>query len=103
MNSSCAWFEKNYAKAKVKNILIHPSNKVDKAAAFTHNVEIMSNSPLFNLLKSIRAFFKAFEAMDFNDLSSSHIQKLVDIHKLSVTDFLTEYTKKPLVTKRPDH
>jgi hypothetical protein len=45
-------------------------------------------------VKRIREFFKAFESLDFKDLSEQHIQRLVNTHKLSVTDLVTDYSKK---------
>ncbi len=95
MNRSSAWFEKYYLGLAVKRIIIHPAKKVESAAAFTHEVEVMSEYELKSFLKSIREFFKSFESVNFRDLSCSHIQKLLDSHKLTVNDLLNEYTKKP--------
>jgi hypothetical protein len=46
------------------------------------------------LVKSVREFFKAFEGLNFKDLSVAHTQKLVDAHGLSVASLLTDYSKK---------
>lgn len=94
MNRSSAWFDKHYAGMKVKRIVIHPANFVASAAAFTHEVEAMRESELKRFGKHIREFFKSFESVNFKDLSTTHIQKLVDAHGLSVEKLLSDYTKK---------
>lgn len=95
MNRSSAWFEKHYAGLIAKRVIIHPAKKVESAAAFTHDVEVMSETELKSLVKSIRNFFKSFESTNFRDLSIAHIQKLLNSHKLAVDDLLNHYTKKP--------
>lgn len=95
MNRSSAWFEKHYPGLTAKRILIHPAKMVERAAAFTHEVEVMSESELKSFLKATREFFKSFESLNFIDLSCSHIQKLLDSHKLTVNYLLNGYTKKP--------
>jgi replicative superfamily II helicase len=94
MNRSCAWFEKHYPGLKAKSIIIHPSNKVESAASFTHKVEAMRESELKQFVKACRAFFKAFETQNFNDLSAAHIHKTLQSHKLTVDDILGMYSKK---------
>jgi len=94
MNRSSAWFEKHCPGMKVKRIIVHPANFVASAAAFTHEVVAMRENELKHLVKAIREFFKSFESVNFKDLSTAHIQKLVDGHGLSVEKLLAEYTKK---------
>lgn len=94
MNRSAAWFDKHYQGMNVKRVIVHPSNTVQSAAAFTHETEAMREAELRKLVKSAREFFKSFEALDFKDLSAAHIQKLVDAHKLAVPDLLSNYSKK---------
>jgi len=94
MNRSSAWFEKHYPGMKVKRVIVHPSNTVQSAAAFTHDVEAMRESELKKLVKSAMDFFKSFESLNFKDLSTTHLQKLVNAHKLGVPDLLNGYTKK---------
>jgi hypothetical protein len=94
MNRSSAWFEKHYPGMSVKRIIVHPSNTVQSAAAFTHEVEAMREPDLRRFVKSAREFFKSFESVNFKDLSMAHIQKLVDAHKLAVRDLLNLYSRK---------
>jgi replicative superfamily II helicase len=94
MNRSSAWFDKHYAGSKAKRIIIHPSNAVASAAAFTHEVESMRENELKRFVKSIRTFFKSFESVDFNDLSPAHIQTLLNSHNLDISNLLSNYTKK---------
>lgn len=94
MNRSSAWFEKHYSGLKVKRVIIHPTHVVASAAAFTHDVEVMRESELKQFVKRIQEFFKSFESLNFSDLSVTHVQQLVNSHKLSVADLLGSYTKK---------
>ena len=77
-----------------KRIIVHPSNTVQSAAAFTHGVEVMREAELKKLVKSTREFFKSFESLNFKDLSTTHIQKMIDAHNLGVPELLTHYSKK---------
>lgn len=94
MNRSSAWFDKHYQGMTAKRIIVHPAYVVPSSAAFTHEVEAMRETELKHLVTQIREFFKAFEALDFNDLSMAHIQNLVDAHGLSVSEVLSGYSKK---------
>lgn len=94
MNRSSAWFEKHYQGLNAKRIIIHPANAVASAAAFTHDVEVMRASELKRFVKTIRGFFKSFESLDFRDISTAHIQKLIDSHNLSVAELMSDYSKK---------
>jgi replicative superfamily II helicase len=94
MNRSCAWFDKHYPKFDVKRLIVHPSNNVPTSAAFTHKVEAVRVAELKRLISSARAFFKSFESLNFKDLSPTHIQKLIDLHHLSVQNLMTNYSKK---------
>ncbi len=94
MNRSAAWFEKHYPGMNVKRIIVHPSHVVQSAAAFTHEVEATREVELKKLVKAAREFFKSFETLNFKDLSTAHIQNMVDAHHLSVSDLLSGYTKK---------
>lgn len=95
MNRSCAWFGKYYAGSKVKSVMIHPAKVLQKAAAFTHDVGIMEEGGLKQLVKAVRSFFTALESVDFSDFSEKHIQKLIDENQLSVPSLMSGYTKSP--------
>ena len=94
MNRSSAWFDKHYPGFTVKRLIVHPSNKVPSAAAFTHEVEAVREAELRKLVKSVREFFKSFESLNFKDLSTYHIQKLIDSHHLAVPELIILYSKK---------
>ena len=103
MNRSNAWFDKILSRMhNVKRIIIHPSHRVQSAAAFTHDdVEIMREEELRQFVKSVQAFFKSFESVNsFRDLSARQIQEFIKIHKLSVSDLLSGYSKKPRFARR---
>ncbi|MBI4222618.1 MAG: DEAD/DEAH box helicase family protein [Planctomycetes bacterium] len=91
MNNACAWFVKKYPGAKATKIMIIPTNKVNSSAGFNDEVKIMREKELGKLTKSVKAFFTEFKNLDFNDLSERKIQKLLNVHKLSVDDILKCY------------
>ena len=94
MNRSAAWFDKHYRGMQAKRLIIHPARLIERAAAFTHDVEGVTASELHKLEKACREFFKAFEGQNLADLSTQHIQKMVDAHHLSVDELLTSYSRK---------
>jgi replicative superfamily II helicase len=94
MNRSSAWFDKHYQGMGAKRVIVHPSNTVQSAAAFTHEVEAVRETELRKLVKSAREFFKSFESLNFKDLSTAHIQKMIDAHNLGVPELLNNYSKK---------
>lgn len=100
MNRSSAWFEKYYTGLKVKRIIVHPTKNIESAAAFTHEVEGMREIELKRLVRTIKEFFKSFESVNFRDLSAEHIQRLLDSHRLSISNLLGNYTIKLKDTRR---
>jgi replicative superfamily II helicase len=94
MNRSSAWYDKHYPGMSVKRVIVHPTNTVQSAAAFTHEVEAVREPELRKLVKSIRQFFNSFESVDFKNLSTAHIQTLIDSHHLTVANLTTDYSKK---------
>lgn len=94
MNRSSAWFEKHYPGMQVKRIIVHPANATSSAASLTHEVEGMRVTELKRFVKSIRDFFKSFESLNFNDLSATHVQQLIDSHGLSIDSLITKSTTK---------
>lgn len=95
MNRSSSWFDKHYSGMKVKRILIHPSKNETSAASFTHEVDVMRDAHLKQLVRHVRDFFKSFESLEFSDLSVEHTQKLVNMHELSIPSLLSKYSKQP--------
>lgn len=93
MNRSSAWFEKHYVGMKVKRLVIHPAGKIESAAAFTHKVEGVREADLRNLVKAVQGFFKEFEAQNLKDLSVANIQDLLNVHKISVADVISQYSR----------
>ena len=94
MNRSSAWFERYYSGARVKRLIVHPTHKIHRSAAFTHEVEVVRVAELQKLTKAVREFFKNSERLDFRSLSTRHIQTLVDSHGLSVESLLAKYSRR---------
>ena len=94
MNQSSAWFTKHYKSSKVKRILIHPARTLDKSAALTQETHSMDKGSLTKFVQAVRQFFNSFKNVEFQDLSESHIQQLIDDNKLSVTALFEGYTRR---------
>jgi hypothetical protein len=95
MNNASAWFQKKYSGAKVKRIMIIPTKLISRAAGFTDNVEIMRETKLKKLRDNVRAFFNEFRTLDFSNLSENKIQNFIDLHNLSVSNLLEDYSEEP--------
>lgn len=94
MNSSCAWFDRNYSRVSSSRVMIIPTRMLANAAAFNDpSVQIMDRYGLGRLVKNTRLFFREFKNMDFNDLSEKKTQELINAHQLSVEDVMTKYTE----------
>ena len=93
MNRSCAWFDKHYPRCKSRNIMVIPTHMVESAGALTHTVEVMRVQELEALVKNARAFFSAFEALDFQDLTPKTVQELVNTHALDTASLMKKYGK----------
>ena len=96
MNNACAWFNRNYGDMPVKRIMIIPTKKVDPAAGFNFEVEIIKKNNLEKLTRNVESFYNEFQNLDLNDLSREIIQEFLDIHKLSVESLLSEYSEMPI-------
>ena len=92
MNRSSVWFDKYYPTCRVKRLIVHPSKRLQSAAAFTHEVEVVRESELRKLVRAVRAFFRSFESLDFKDFSTAHTQALLNSHDLTVVDLLSKYS-----------
>lgn len=95
MNASAAWFSKNYKGSKVKLLMVIPTKRVAKAAAFTEDAEIMTKKNLDRLTTRVRAFFGEFKQLDLKDLNPNRVQDMVELHELGVQDLWTKCSEKP--------
>ncbi|MFZ3087555.1 MAG: DEAD/DEAH box helicase family protein [Methylotenera sp.] len=93
MNRSYAWFLKHYPGAEVTNVMIHPTHVLQSAGSFLQKVEIMRVNELKHFINRVRLFFKQFENQDFTNLSTTHVQMLLNRHSLSNKDLLKDVTK----------
>lgn len=94
INNSIAWFEKNYPGARSTNVMIIPTNMVGRGAGFNKTVSIIRPKDLRSLTKAFKAFFRSFQNLEFNSLSPEHVQTLLNQHKLSMGDLISNYSKQ---------
>jgi len=93
MNTSCAWFAKNYNGATAIKILVIPTNSLGLGAAFNEEVKIMSAPELKKLRMNVRTFFNEFKGLNLQDLSEEHVQELINRHDLSNDAILNHYCR----------
>lgn len=91
INSSAAWFQKNYPGCRSRNLLVHPAKRLQGSAAFLQPVQVMRLRQLEALTRNVRAFFGEFKAVDFSDIAPDRVQEFLSTHSLSTDDFLTKY------------
>jgi hypothetical protein len=96
MIRTAAWFAKHYKRAKVKRMLIIPTLKVGRAAAFSdeYEVEVMRDKSLTKLRQNVKKFFHEFEALDFGSISEAKVQQLLDAHDLGTDAITSKYSEK---------
>jgi hypothetical protein len=75
-------------------LIIHPAKRIQSAAAFTHRVDGLTVSDLNRFVRACRGFFKSLEGQNFSDLSVSHLEGLLEAHKLKVEDIVSKYSRK---------
>ncbi len=94
MNRSAAWFDKHYKGLRATRLIIHPAKRIESAAAFTHEVEGITEQDLSRLVRACRNFFKSLEGQNFSDLSVAYLDGLIKLHKLDVNNIISEYSRK---------
>ena len=65
-----------------------PTMAKEKPGSSGHNAAVLAR------LRAMCGPGRVFEGQNFADLSTQHIQKMVDAHYLSVDDLLTHYSRK---------
>ena len=100
MNTHCGWFEEEYGKVSVNNILIIPIKNLSYYANFTHQVEIMRKKKLISLKTNIKSFYKEFKNYKIHDLSDEKIQEFINNHKLDINSMKNEYTESYISSKK---
>jgi hypothetical protein len=55
----------------------------------------MRETKLKKLRDNVRAFFNEFRTLDFSNLSENKIQNFIDLHNLSVSNLLEDYSEEP--------
>jgi hypothetical protein len=70
-----------------------PWMTLDQEVEDVHRSHTIREKEMKSVVKAAREFFKSFENLNFRDLSTPHIKKILDAHHLSVKDFISGYSK----------
>jgi replicative superfamily II helicase len=95
MNTSCAWFSRNYPGCKSTNMLIIPMNHLARASGFNEKVQIVRERELKAFTMKVANFFAEFQSLDWNSLPQVKVQELINFHKLSVKNIIEDYSVEP--------
>lgn len=100
MNTSSAWFARNYPDAKVTRVMVIPTKKVSAASAFHPEFDtvILRKRGLDELIKNVRAFFTEFRDADMKSIGESRVQQALVAHHLTIEKLVTKYTERPTPT-----
>lgn len=97
MNTSSAWFAKVYPDAKVTRVMVIPTKKVSRAAAFHPEFDtvIMRKRGLDELIKNVRAFFTEFRDVDMRSVGEQRVRDAIAAHDLTIEKLVSAYTERP--------
>lgn len=93
MNNSIGWFKNNYQSSKYFALLIIPTRYPDSAAGFIDDVNIIRKKKLKRLRYNFINFAKEFKNFDFNSLSSTNVQQILQKHELEIDSFIDQYSE----------
>ena len=80
----------------MRRLLIIPTRTLASSAAFSYDVEIVTEAKLDELRDNVRAFFREFLNVDLRDISDGRIDELFASHLLSADDLFSRYAQKPI-------
>ncbi len=92
MNTSIAWFNKNYNKALHNVFLIISTNKLSKGAVFNEDVKIINANKLNKLVEQIRKFVIELKKYDIHNITEEKINQLYNQYNLGYEDFIESYS-----------
>lgn len=95
MNTHCGWFDEEYgADTPVSRFMIIPTKNLSYAANFTHIIKIIRRNKLKLLKDNIRKFIKELKPYELSEIADETLQRLLDVHKLNISDFEETYSEK---------
>jgi len=93
MNNACGWFKTTYPGAAFTRLMVIPTNKLGKGAAFNEEICIMRKQELGKLEKNIRAFFGEFRTVALKGIPEADVARFLDLHHLSIDALKSNYQK----------
>ncbi len=93
MNNACGWFKTAYPGANYMRLLIIPTHKLGKGAAFNEEVSIVRKTELNKLIRNVQAFYSEFRTLDVNGLTEEKVDELLTLHHLAINNLKADYQK----------
>ncbi|MBU6134019.1 DEAD/DEAH box helicase family protein [Clostridium tertium] len=92
LNTSIAWFNKNYGNAKHNTFMIISTNKLSKGSVFSEDVKIINITKLNKFIEQIRKFIIELKKYDLKNITEDKISKLLIEFKLGYEDIIESYS-----------
>lgn len=95
MNTSIAWFKREYRDIDCTKFMIIHTHEVDANAAFIdRDIRIIKKGDLKKLKGNVLSFFKEFKEINLSDVSDRKIQDLINQHELDIASLKTKYSRQ---------
>ncbi|KAI3349980.1 DEAD/DEAH box helicase [Clostridium botulinum] len=92
LNTSIAWFRKNYHDIYHTSFMIISTNKLSKASVFTESVKIITPQKLNKFLEQLRKFILELKNYEIHNLTEERINNLFNEYKLNYQDIINDYS-----------
>lgn len=86
------WFNDEYKFESYRNIIIIPSDSMDKKAHFTRPIFIINKNGLHHLVTDLKKMFLEFYKYDVKSISNDTIFEIIAHHNFAKADFLDRYS-----------
>lgn len=88
------WFKDEYKFDAFRNIIIIPTNNVDRKVHFTQPIFVIDNIGLQRFVSDLKKMFMEFYPYDVNTITNGTIQEILTKFKFIKSDFIDRYSKE---------
>lgn len=93
LNTSIAWFNKNYHNTNHTSFIIISTNKLSKGSVFSEDVRVITPNKLNQLLERVQKMIVELKKFDIHNLTELEINNLFIQYKLNYQDIISIYSK----------
>ena len=92
LNTSIAWFNKNYSGVSYNVFMIISTNKLAKGAVFSEQVKIINANKVNKFIEQVRKFILELKKYDINNITEEKVNELINQYKLGYEEFIKLYS-----------